>query len=607
MSTAALVEQLKEAGQDFEFYPTTKEMIRCIWEHRRHPWSDGSGYRIEDFKDVLDIGCGTCNFKKYIREFNEPFIEYNEDGSVRRNHDTVSIGQYYVIEKSKILIDRLDANTIVLGTDFHENTLIDKPVGTIFCNPPYSEYEDWTARIIRESVCDSIYLIIPQRWKDSEKIKLALETVKAPYNRYSDEFEDQEKAQVLGSFDFLDAERAARAKVDVVFIDKSHTKKESGFDAFFDEVFGMLEKTEKMSWEEAEEKMSALKTELITGKNKIEILCKGYAEAQQTLFNHFKFISGLDADILDTIGIQKEKVKAALKAKFSGLKNVYWQAAFDCLDEITSRLTTTSRKAMLDRFTALKTVDFTASNVYALVIWVIKNANQYYKTQMIDFFKALSAPENVRNYVSNKRLFEREEWGYFNKNHDRYTLDYRIICTEYVLPGEKGYHYSGDPMSRSEMEHVYEWKISDICTVANNLGFKPGRIDYPENYGKKGYVYFANRPGVLFEFKVYLNGNVHVKFDKEFIKALNVEVSRELGWIHSKEDIAREFVPEMAEGAEKYFDRTLKIGLSSVPLMLTGGAETPEIQPEASGAMSDTEKTEIAAETAGKPEQQELF
>lgn len=236
MSTAALVEQLKTEGQDFEFYPTTKEMIRCIWEHRRKPYSDGSGLRIENFEDVLDIGCGTCNFKRFIDEFNEQYIKRWDAGGGEERcsySDTVRIGQYYVIEKSRILIDRLDANTIVLGTNFHENTLIDKPVGTIFCNPPYSEYEEWTERIIRESVCDSIYLVIPQRWKNSEKIRLALETVKAPYNRFSDTFEDQEKAQVLGRFDFLDAERAARAKVDVVFINKSNTKKETGFDAFF--------------------------------------------------------------------------------------------------------------------------------------------------------------------------------------------------------------------------------------------------------------------------------------------------------------------------------------------------------------------------------------
>lgn len=613
MSTAVLVEQLKTEGQDFEFYPTTKEMIRCIWEHRREPYSDGSGFSIKDFKDVLDIGCGTCNFKRFIDEFNESYIKRWDAGGreERCSHsECVNIGQYYVIEKSRILIDRLDAETIVLGTNFHENTLIDKPVGTIFCNPPYSEYEDWTARIIRESVCDSIYLVIPQRWKNSEKIRLALETVKQPYNRWSENLEDKEKVQVLGSFDFLDAERSARAKVDVIFIDKSFTKKETGFDAFFDEVFGMQKKEEKSPWEEKKEKIDDVKKDLATGRNKIEILCNGYAEAQQTLFNHFKVISGLDADILATIGIQKEKVKTALKAKFSGLKNIYWEAAFDCLDEITSRLTSTSRQSMLNRFTALKTVDFNASNVYALVVWVIKNANSYYKSQMVDFFKALSSKENVRDYVSNKRVFERDDWGYKNGKYDRYTLDYRIICTRYALPGESEYVTTWEYSENQYMKPLFARKIEDICTVANNLGFNTGYIELPEQFGKKGRVYMNDgkfKPDVLFEFRCYANSNVHVKFHKEFIKALNVEVARELGWIHSREDIAREFVPEMAEGAEKYFDRHFQIGLSSVPLMLTGGTETPETQPEASGGYSDTGEEENPAETAGNGEQMELF
>ena len=124
---------------------------------------------------------------------------------------------------------------------------------------------------------------------------------------------------------------------------------------------------------------------------------------------------------------------------------------------------------------------------------------------------------------------------------------------------------------------LFRQKISDICTVANNLGFRTADIEMPPETGKKGYVYMNDGTAklkVLFEFKPYLNGNVHIKFDKEFMKALNVEVARELGWIHSREDIAKEFVPEMAEGAEKYFDRTLQIGLTDAPLMLTGGNDS---------------------------------
>ena len=578
MSITALVKDLKAAGEDFEFYPTTKEMIARIWEHCRTKkirLSRAVRDKVGTFGDVLDIGCGTCNFKRWIDEINKPLEVVSGTGYDRRvdRDKCVDIYRYYVIEKSRILLDKLDAETIVLGTDFNECTLIDKPVDTIFCNPPYSEYEDWTARIIKESVCSSIYFIIPERWKDSEKIKLALETVKTPYNLYSGKIEDQNKAEVIGSFDFLDAERSARAKVDIVYIDKSHTDKNSGFDSFFDEVFRMEEKKEKSEYQAARENLSSIKAELTTGKNKIEILCNGYAAAQQQLFEHFKVISGLDAEILETIGILKDKVKAALKSKFTGLKNLYWQAAFDCLDEITGRLTSKSRKAMLDRFTALKTVDFTASNVYALVIWVIKNSNQYYKSQMIDLYKAMSDPDNTKNYKSNQKVFEKNEWGYTQRNHDHYTLDYRIVCHKSMLPcTDDLYAYSEE-----SRKSVFRQKISDICTVANNLGFRTADIEMPPETGKKGYAYMSDGTAklkVLFEFKPYLNGNIHIKFDKELMKALNVEVARELGWIHSREDIAREFVPEMAEGAEKYFDRTLQIGLTDAPLMLTGGNDS---------------------------------
>ena len=99
-----LIAELKENGEDFEFYPTTRDMIRRIW---RFQSKNRSGhYR---FGKVLDIGCGKCDFRKWIGELNQ------EAG----DRSSVDIYEYYVIEKSHILIDRLDPDVIVLGTDFN--------------------------------------------------------------------------------------------------------------------------------------------------------------------------------------------------------------------------------------------------------------------------------------------------------------------------------------------------------------------------------------------------------------------------------------------------------------------------------------------------------
>ena len=44
---------------------------------------------------------------------------------------------------------------VIIGSDFHEQTLIDKKVDLIFCNPPYSEFELWTKQIIDWKSCNS--------------------------------------------------------------------------------------------------------------------------------------------------------------------------------------------------------------------------------------------------------------------------------------------------------------------------------------------------------------------------------------------------------------------------------------------------------------------
>jgi len=576
MNTTALVEQLKAAGEDFEFYPTTREMIRMIWEHRWHKWEDGSP-RIDDFGTVLDIGCGTCNFRKWVQEFNAEIAKEPDGG-----RHTVDMHHYYVMEKSRILLDQLDPDIVVLGTDFNEATLIDKPVDVIFCNPPYREYENWAARIITESVCKEIYLIIPRRWKESERIKHALETVKIPFDHETLVPDEDRAIKVIGSADFLDAERAARAKVDILWISKEYTAKDSGFDSFFDEVFKMPDTSDSkydFEYQERRSEAESLKAELLTGRNKIEILCRGYEEKQKQLFEHFKTICGLDAGVLKAIGVHKDAVKSALKKNFEGLKNLYWEAAFNCLEEITSRLTSQSRTDLLNRFALLKTVDFTPSNIYALIIWVIKNANRYTEQQMIDFFMALSSKENVRNYVSNKRAFEEDRWRYQRSGElkfSHYTLDYRIVVTKYALPGTSGYESSWE---ERPVSNVYSQKLRDIFTVANNLGFTPAGGAIPGGYGQRGWMNTSinGKQEMLCEYRFYRNGNVHIKFNMEFMKALNVAVARKLGWISKAEDIAREFIPEMAQGAERYFDAFKGLSLESGTRLMLPENKTNEV------------------------------
>jgi hypothetical protein len=148
------------------------------------------------------------------------------------------------------------------------------------------------------------------------------------------------------------------------------------------------------------------------------------------------------------------------------------------------------------------------------------------------------------------------------------TPDYRIICTEYALPGE-GWHTWDN-----HIEYACRTKIEDVCAVANSLGFLAGEIQLPETRGKRGAVYMADEKTVLFAFRCYLNRNVHIKFNIELMKALNVAVARKLGWIRKPSDLAQEFPPEMAKGAERYFDCFRLLDISNAQKLICAQPET---------------------------------
>lgn len=561
MSINQLVLELKENNEDFEFYPSTKEMLWKIYE------------RMSNGAKVLDIGCGNCNFKKYAEEYDK-LQEQKYLHDIDKYHQKLIdrypdkpcrlISKYYVIEKSKTLINKFDKDTIVLGTDFYNTLLIDKKADTYFCNPPYSEYVEWTSRILADGNFKEAFLIIPQRWKENEQISNVIKK----YNIMP---------IVLGSFDFLEAERSARAKVDVVRFTKNPTHhdyswrelekfNEKAFDNWFDETFKMCDssKTNKYESEIEREEKEKIKNQLVGCKSKGDFLVNLYNEEQRKLFEQFKAICSLDTDTLLTIGVKKEAIKEAIKEKITSLKTRYWKIVFDEFEEITDRLTKETRRDMFNRFAELQTVDFTLENIYPLILWVIKNANGYYDEQLISFFKKLSSPDNVKQYKSNKRVFERCQWRHnCYKNPEQlshYTLDYRIIMSS---------PFDTDFYGRLRGDYRSCEAIQDIITIAKNLGFGVGCYVLPDNFGTKTVIRYENQDKVFMEYKVYKNGNMHVKFDIEFAKAMNVEVSRLLGWIKNKEDIKQEFPENMAKGSEKYFkvNNFIYLNSNSVPML----------------------------------------
>lgn len=638
ISVAKMVENLKASNEDFEWYPTTKEIIDAMYWDIRGDKREGEGtYRCEQKHiSMLDIGAGNCKIFSTIQAIadeqpvlDEWYYRDTKDRSYRSDYERlanrVNITKYMAIEKSQILIDAMPHNVFVVGTEFNENTLIDKRADVVFCNPPYSQYAQWTERIIKEANADYIYLVIPQRWGANKSITQALKARKAT-------------VKLVGSFDFLNSEdRKARARVSLLKISlikkkeydrysHNHEKYQrvDPFDLWFNETFSVGANKVSDDFESDYSKRTAAKTShkektesaLVGGRDLVTILCELYSHELQHLIGTYKKVTELDVDILKELGIKVGALKDGLKQKISGLKVLYWEEVFENLKQITSRLTSGSRDSMLKTLMANTSIDFTATNIYSVVIWAIKNANKYYDQQMIEIYDDFTSEEGLKLYKSNVH-FNKDTFRYCRQDikdgKTKYALDYRI-----VLRNHPDAYYNS-------ISARQQTKILDIAIVAKNLGFSIdsswASSNRAINLGDKKNIFFHvskdrklqkgakthfGKVDEVFEqkdddgstymqyligesylhgrivttdddifttVKPFKNGNVHFQFNQKFIKQLNLEVGRLRGWIKSPAEAAEEFdITE--EEANEYWNSSFQMLPSGITNLLSSAPAT---------------------------------
>jgi len=548
----SLLDELKDTNQDFEWYPTTNEIISKIAEHLA---DSPSKTRFS----VLDVGAGDGKLLKALKEAD---IAYN----------------IFAIEKSQPLLDSLDLNISIVGTDFWEQTLVDKKVDVVFSNPPYSEFAQWSEKVIKEANSTRIYLVLPQRWSENKLISEAIKLRKAEVN-------------VIGSFDFLNSEdRKARAKVDLVFIDlrskernnyysREEDSETDPFDLWASNYFGLNNSdidSEKMTDYQKREKekeslSSNLNQQLVIGKNMIEALSELYLADMQKLIKNYKTVSEMDSDLMKELDVSVKSILSSLKLKIKGLKDLYWNQLFDRYEPITSRLTYQSRDSLLSTLRERTNIDFTASNAYAITIWAIKNANKYFDSQLINVFEEMCEKANVVSYKSNQRVFGQGDYRYRKVKADKVKLEYRIVC-EYIGGIDNDY-WSRDRFSGLHSS-AYNF-LNNILIVANNLGFlRNDSVDRHTFLSGKKEEFTYHIPGeirqVLMEVKAFKNGNLHIKFSQDFMLALNVEMGRLKGWIHTPEEAAEELGEDLEKVSKVFKTQYTMIGSQVSDALLLG-------------------------------------
>lgn len=557
MTVNQLVNKQHENGEETEFYPTTEKIVDCVAK-----WISTKG---ADVNSILDIGCGNGSFFEKLDKTD--YFKSEHYGDKNYNSKLCRYYKKYGLEKSAILAEHIPEDVILIGSDFYTNTLIDKAVDCIFCNPPYSDFETWAEKIILEGNADKIVLVIPNRWQHNARIKSALE--KRKYY-----------AEVIGTFDFSDGERVARCTVDVIGIcsqeythdgrryDVKHT---DPFDVWFDNTFS-LNADKKNDYYEEQKRAEQKRQEIIASGDTAEMLVKFYNADMEQLYNNYRALEKLDAEIFKELKVDVNMLKKSLRERLQGLKNVYWDMLFKKYDKITARLTTEGRRKVTNRLEGNTAIDFTLENIFQLTMWIIRHSNTLFDEQLTDFFFTLAKRENIHRYKSNLRWNE-SDWKYIKDKcyqYDHYRkdeakkylknviLDYRIIITDW---GNFEVGWSDVTMTDGCRDFLYDLKV-----IAENLGFETD-LQIPQKYEKIDTSDWSNfdvltKDGKLFcNIKLYKNGNRHIKFCKEFMQKLNVEMARINKWVNSKEE-AKEELGLSEKEINEFWNKNIKIGIS---------------------------------------------
>jgi hypothetical protein len=557
MTTSKKVKVLTQNNEDFEWYPTTDEILTAMnqdlhelftkgnlagytrersnkyfgydWNHDRETKTDKYTYSINTF---LDVGAGDG------RVF----------GAIKGVNGDVTIEKTYGIEIAQSQADDLiNRNVFIIGRDFFKTTLIDKGYSVIFSNPPYSIFVPWAKKLLDEANFGVMYLVLPIRWETSIGKHPMLE-------RY--------EVKKIGEFDFNNADRKAQVRVHLIRINPKLKKHEEhfrgrslgayieygneddpdSFERWMETHIGKF-KREEPELEEARE--IKLKTAAF------ENLVEDYEYDLNSLLEAFKALGKLPYRVIEALGMDRKSILETIKENIKTLKHRYWRLAFDRISAINSRLTHDTRKKMLDQMEEFNSLDFNEDNLYSIIVWVVKHFNEYTGEQILSVFDKLTDQNYIKVYKSNVHWIK-DNWRYGSKpKPEKYKLDYRLVTQCY-----KSYHF--DPCV-----------VDDLIVVCRSLGYyihESYYFDYKELEIEQR---FLTLDGVTaFTARLYKNKNVHLKVNQDLMMKFNVEVAKLRKWINNHRDIEDEFEVSEEEAIRLWNEAGLKmIGQSELRLL----------------------------------------
>jgi len=565
-ATAQKLLALRNGNEDHEWYPTTEEIMQAmkkdIWEYAKN--HDDWGQRNKDKIEIREREEYDEKKKKYNKIKELLINTYLDIGAGDgRVLDLFSVDKKYGIEIARAQADDLiRCGVFIIGRNFWDVTLIDQYYSLIYSNPPFSQYEQWVCKILYESSFYILYLVMPERWINSKLI------IK--------ELEDRYEYTIVGQFDFSEADREARGKVNLVRINvpwkeqketshyngkkQTYTAQyqcsvENAFARWVRESIADFKDKPEREWEEEEKTSIALK------QTPIELLITNYEAEKETLGEAFRAIGKLDSEIIQLLGQDKKSMLEIIRKSISNLKKKYWRASFEKLDPVKGRMIRKTREKIFEDIEEFRTLDFNSDNVYSVVIWLINNCNIGILDQIGTVFDALTDKKFITEYKSNRHWTKgtwrnaRDDWK-FRELPGRWKLglDYRIVLQTY------GYDRYGD---------VRYTIVNDFIIICSNLGFPINPDDIPDYKDHQTEQKFHTVDGELAFTMRYFTGNknVHLKINKRLLMKFNIEVAKIRKWMSDPDEVVEEYGVPKDEATRLWNSGLALIGNSDVKML----------------------------------------
>lgn len=562
LKKTATVEFIRGTDEDFQFFPSTPEIIDAVKTDILKLNGTISGLTL------LDIGAGDMRVLETIAE--EP-IRRNRADAVAFHNDYTAASNYQPtilkgIEISSALRSVWNKCVQPVGTDFMNLNLLEISSDYTYTNPPFNMLETWLYKAIRESNCRSLYFVAPLRWEVSENIHAAINS------RLGEK-------TILGTFSFAEGDRKVREgrdKVHLVRIDFTSFDNKLKIDPFslwLDENFPEQKKAEKASSPSIKDRTmtnaSMNGREVLNSSSYVDALIELYEKEITEIHNAMMSFSKVASDTLALIGLDLGEALLKMRTEISNKRIAFWSELFSNLTDLTHHLSAETIWGFKKVLGMKGHLDFNKTNIEMMLAWINKNVAEYNDELFDKSVNQLMHSSNIAAYKSNKSRFTLGDWEYANQRPDTLT-HFKINTTKRVIVTQWG--WKNALFSSGTLQNGPQKILNNLLVLANNYGFTTSDFEIVSEAWSTGEVkvfHYTDSNGTtkpLMKVKAFRTGTLHIHFDLNFINLINVEFGKRKGWLASSEQAADELEIPKAK-AENCFNKLIRDKANIIPLL----------------------------------------